>query len=497
MAYATTGGATRQKVDLEAIIETMLDELKAVTDSGKTQSEKTKLFKRIADKVKTALHDDGRKKEDAKLALTTYKRYMTSVRNAIKDAGYVHHSLNGKTALAGTLPRVIKDYPEYAEMLETLRSEPAVTMGARVHEILKAIQADKGNKRRNAAYAAVKGMKADHEIMYHLKMDEVQRADFGEQHAAALDTKKTNTVRMVYADVMAMIEDGFKQERSYSRRAFALALASGRRAVEVIYTGSFEKTGDNTVMFTGQAKKRAGIDAESFQIFTLCPADDFLKAFAAFRKMEEVQAIHSDFGSMAKDERNTAINARTAKTFNETAKAVMGDGERTFKDSRSIYSRICIDTRWDKSTDEDAFVTGLLGHDNSNSQAHYKQFIIDYTAPATTETAATPAPEFTPKSAQLTTLPHDEKELRKVSKELAGARAALEAFVAANPKRRAMLNYHNLVEEWAAANPSKQITFSGLVKRDKGGIGGNRDSVKDYLSVISAELEAYNAKRKG
>ncbi|OQX01587.1 MAG: hypothetical protein BWK73_45495, partial [Thiothrix lacustris] len=102
--------------------------------------------------------------------------------------------------------------------------------------------------------------------------------------------------------------------------------------------------------------------------------------------------------------------------------------------------------------------------------------------------------EVTPKSAQLTTLPHDEKELRKVSKELAGARAALEAFVAANPKRRAMLNYHGLVEEWAAANPSKQITFSALVKRDKGG-GGNRDSVKDYLTVISDELNVYNNKR--
>ena len=492
MAYAKKGGASRQKVDLETIIETMLTEMREVTDSGKTQSEKTKLFKRIADKVKTSLHDDGRKKEDAKLALTTYKRYMTSVRNAIKDAGYVHHSLSGKTALAGTLPRVIKDYPEYAEMLETLRTEPAVTIGARVHEILKAIQADKGNNRRNAAYAAVKGMKADHEIMYHLKMDEVQRADFGEQHAAALDTKKTNTVRMAYADVMAMVEDGFKSE-SYSRRAFALALASGRRAVEIVFTGSFKKSGDNTVVFTGQAKKRAGIDAESFQIFTLCPADDFLKAFESFRKMEEVQAIHSDFGGMAKDERNTAINSRTAKTFNETTKSVMGDGERTFKDSRGIYSRACLDKFWNKSMDEDAFVTGLLGHDNSNSQAHYKQFIIDYKAPL-----ATPAtPAITPKSAQLTTVEHDKKELRKISKELAGARVAVEAFVAANPKRAPMVAYHGLVEQWASANPSKQITFSALAKREKGGIGGNRDSVKDYLNVISAELEAYNAKRKG
>lgn len=497
MAYAHTGGASRQKVDLDSIIETMLEEMKEVTDSGKTQSEKTKLFKRIAAKVKTALHDDGRKKDDAKLALTTYKRYMTTVRNAIKAAGYVHHSLNAKTALVGTLPRAIKDFPEYTDLLESLRSEPAATMGARIHEILKAIQADKGNKSRNAAYKAVKALKTDHEVIYHLTMDEVQRADVEDQQAAALDTKKTNTVRMVYADVMAMISEGFKQDRSYSRRAFALALASGRRAIEIIHTASFKKTGKNTVMFTGQAKKRAGIDAESFEIYTLCPAENFLKAFESFRKMEEISGIHSDFADMTKEDRNTAINRRTAKTMNESAKAVMNDNDRTFKDSRAIYARICLDKYWDKSTDEDIFVSRLMGHDDNKAQAHYKQFAIDYNAPATTsETAATTgAQEYTPKSAQLTTLPHDAKELRKVSKELAAARAALEAFVAANPTRKGMLNYHNLVEEWAAANPSKQITFSALVKRDKGGIGGNRNSVKDYLTVISDELSVYNNKR--
>ena len=494
MAYSKAGGASRQKVDLDAIITTMLDELKAVTDSSKTQSEKTKLFKRIADKVKTSLHDDGRKSDDVKLALTTYKRYMTTVRNAIKAAGYVHHSLSGKIAIAGTLPRVIKDYPEYAEMLEALRNEPASTMGARVHEILKTIQADKGNKNRNAAYKAVKNMKTDHEVIYHLTMDDVQRADVEDQQATALDTKKTNTVRMAWADVLGMISEGFKQDGSYSRRAFALALASGRRAVEIIHTASFEKTGGNTVMFTGQAKKRAGIDAEAFEIYTLVPADEFLAAFDSFRKMDEVQAIHSDFGSMTKDARNTAINARTAKTMNESAKAVMGNDERTFKDSRAIYARICLDKHWDKSTDEDVFVSRLMGHDDNKAQAHYKQFAIDYNAPATTAPEAQATQEYTPKSAQLTTLPHDAKELRKVSKELAGARAAVEAFVAANPTRKGMLNYHNLVEEWAAANPSKQITFSALVKRDKGGIGGNRESVKDYLSVISDELSVYNKK---
>jgi len=487
-AWAVTGGDTRQKIDLSKIIDSTLEELKEIESSQRTQSEKTKLFKRLAVKVKTALHDDGRKKDDDRIKITTYKKYMTTIRNAIKAQGYTHHSLNNTTALAGTLPRVMKDFPEYAEMLATLRNEPADTMGARVHEILETIRADKANKRRSAAYTAVKGMRTDHEIMYHLKMDEVQRADFGEQHAAALDEKKNNTVQMAYADIQSIIADGFKAH-AYSRRAFALALASGRRAVEILFNASFEKTGAHTVMFTGQAKKRTGIEAESYEVFTLCPADDFLKAFAAFRQMEEIQAIHNDFGEMPREQRNTEINKRTAKTLNDAAKAMLASKERSFKDSRAIYARVCIDTHWNKATDEDAFVTGLLGHDNNNAQAHYKQFIVDYSAPATTkDTQGDTSGQAQDAGEQETA---DDKAKRKAGRDLSGVRKALAAFIAENPTREGLGKYHQKVEAWAALNPSKPITQTALQKQ----IGGNRQTIKDYLSVLSAPLDAYNEKR--
>jgi hypothetical protein len=491
MAYSVIGGETRKKIDLTAITEMAVNELHKIEASNNTQSEKTKLFKRLAAKIKNELHEDGRVKDSAKIAMSTYSRYLTKVRYAITAAGYTHHSLKSPIATANTLPRVMNDYPEYAELLEKLRDEPAVTIGALKKTIMASIKGDKHNKRRSAAYDAVSALKTDHELLQQLYMDKVQRADRKESALEALNEKKHNTVRLVYADVVKMVTDNINSE-SYSRMAVGLALASGRRAIEVVYTGSFEQTGDNTVMFTGQAKKRAGMDAGAFEIFTLIPASDFITAFIAFRSTDAVRRIHSDFAEMDKDARNTAVNARIAKTFNEAAKAIFSSKERTFKDTRAAYTRICLDTMWDKKTDEDVFVVALLGHDGYTSQANYKQFAIDYTAPATIDTSTI---EYTPKSAQLTTVEHDKKELRKASGELAGARATIEAFVSANPARHAMLNYHNLVEEWAAANPSKPITFSGLVKREKGGIGGNRNSVKDYLSVLEAELNVYNSKR--
>lgn len=488
-AWAIAGGASRQKIELDKIITSTLNELAVIEDSARSQSEKTKMFKRLADKVKTSLHDDGRKAQDGKIKLTTYKKYMTVIRNAIKAEGYRHHSLNSTTALAGTLPRVMKDFPEYAAMLETLRSEPATTMGARVHGILEAIRSDKGNRNRSAAYAAVKGMKTDHEILYHLKMDDVQRADVEEHQAEALGAKKNNTVTLAFADIQKIIAEGFKSA-AYSRRAFALAIASGRRAVEILFNASFEKTGAHTLRFSGQAKKRAGIDAESFEIFTLCPADDFLQAFTSFRAMKEVQAIRDDFGHMERDQRNTEINHRTAKTLNEAAKAMLVSRERSFKDARSIYTRVCLDTYWDKKTDEDAFVTRIMGHDNTNAQAHYKQIIVDYNAPAT-------AAAISQESATATSGDQeqgdqaDDKAKRKACRDLSGVRKALAAFIAENPTREGLGKYHQKVEAWASLNPSKPITQTALQKQ----IGGNRQTIKDYLSVLSAPLDAYNEKR--
>lgn len=496
MTWATTGGESRQKISLQDIISGAVEELTEIETSQRTQSQKTKLYKRLSDKIKTALHEDGRKKDEDKVALTTYKRYLTKVRNAIKDAGFTHHSLTSDVAREGTLPRVMKDYPEYADLLAPVASEPAETIGARIHEILKTIQADKGNKRRSKAYAAVKAMKTDHEVLYHLIMDDVQKADLADHSEAALIEKKTNTVSLAYADIQAMIKEGL-QGTSYTKQAFSLALASGRRAIEILFNADFQKTGENRVMFDGQAKKQAGIEVEAYEIYTLIPADDFLKAFAAFRKLEPVAALHADFGDMDREQRNTEINRRTAKTMNEAAKSLMKDDQRMFKDSRAIYTRICIDQFWKtdeqwKDADEDVFAKHLLGHGDYAAQAHYKQFKIDYTAPASTEQGDTQDTEHDrtggdSADGQQQTAKKKDKEPR----DIAALTKTVEQFVNDNPTRDGLLTYHHKAVEWMLTNPDKKLSQTALQKQ----VGGNRQTIKDYLGVIAGELETYNEKR--
>ncbi|MFC7506669.1 protelomerase family protein [Pantoea stewartii] len=59
--------------------------------------------------------------------------------------------------------------------------------------------------------------------------------------------------------------------------------------------------------------------------------------------------------------------------------AVFNDDRRVYKDSRAIYARIAYETwfrhdaRW-ADKDEDVFFSEILGHDDENTQLHYKQF---------------------------------------------------------------------------------------------------------------------------
>ena len=509
MAARRDGGANQQIVDLQEIIEETITELHEHQDNEKlTTGARTKKFKRLADKVKNRLHDDARKKNH--ISVTTYKRYVSKVRTAIKGEGLTHHSLHSERAAKGTLAKIMKDFPEYADLLKPLQKEHASTIGALKKKILNTIKEDKETPahRRRLAYKTIKGdpknagefpgLMTDHEVLRQLYMDSLEMAEWLDQKQGALDEKKTHQIELANADILKMISEGLATT-SYTRQAFALALASGRRAIEVLFNAEFKKTGEHTVLFDGQAKKQTGIEVEEYEIYTLIPADDFLKAFAAFRKLEAMQKIHDDFGDMDREERNTEINRRTAKTMNEAAKRSMGDKARVFKDSRAIYTRVCLDTfyktddQWN-GTDEDVFVKHLLGHGDFTAQAAYKQFKIDYEAPATTEQKEEQAANSQEKGGESLPVPTGEEP---DTKEMKAATRAVKKWVKENPTRHQIADYHTKVIEWTNANPKRKITFSALYKKAKGGIGGHRDTITTYLKeVIAEQVEAYNSTRK-
>jgi len=472
------GGASRQKINLDEIKEEAKKELLEIEAMNIAQSPKTKKFTRLALKIKNELRCDQKKFKDKKtgqydpkkqIALTTYHGYLTEIRNALKMLDIKHHSLPAK------IRTVSKKHSEYADLFETILKEPARSVGAVKAHVLKQIQGDTKNPDRGQAYKYIKGLKVDHDVITRLVKEDIEIADRADKEAKTLIKKKQNTVTLNYKNIQSMISE-LIHDSAYSKRALGLALASGRRATEILYTASFKVTGDNTVTFKGQTKKRYGTKVDDYEIYTLIPASEFVESFQNFRNLETIKSIHSDANDKPEEYQNKYINSRTAKTLNEATKREFKDKARTFKDSRGIYTRICLDKFFSKddkwySADEDEFLKSLLGHSDYKDQRNYKQFKIDYNAPVEQKNVRSEAIV----SNQASLLDEINDTIRAT-------------------KRKPMIALHERVKAWAKNNPTWKLSQTVIVKpKGVGKIGGSRPLVKAYIELAKDAIAKYNA----
>lgn len=504
-----------QKVDFTAALTYLMNELDRVDSSDLSQSQRTQQYKRIAAKViNTHLKDGDNHKRD-KLGITTLNKYLTRLRTAVRAANYRHHSLTNEKARGWTssnketgtvrnyvtLSKLIGDYPEYADLLETIRNEHALTLRKRVKEVASEILGKQPTKRQRELYRLItSGLKVEHEILFHLALDSAQKALVKQHQGNALERKQHDSVTIGHAAIMGIISEYLAAESLY-KQLYALALCCGRRFIEVAKQGNFEPLGEHRVMFSGQAKKRAGHVEKPYPIYTLIPATEFIAALERLRESPELAAIHAkveekkrERGMVTPDFDNAAFNTMTATSANYTAKNAMlnrgmaqqqTDGNIiyndtsttvTFKDSRAIYAAICLQEWHEKDAqqlDDNAFVSQLMGHEGGTAHLNYRQFRINRDLPAfildvNNEVGGVDGESPTPT-----------KNLNNLN----------EAFESLTETRPALIRCHEKIMQWAALNPTKKLTQTSVEKEAK---GGNRAVVKDYMSALKDAIESYN-----
>ena len=513
-------GIGNQKVDFDAALSYLMIELDRVDSSELSQSQRTAQYKRIAAKViNTYLKSGDNYKDNSKLKNSTLNKYLTRLRTAIRAANYRHHSLitgasrgwtttnkdTGKTSNYVTLAKLMHDHPEYAHLLETLRNEPALTIRKRVKEIAaQVISSEFPTKRERELYKLITtGLKVEHEILFHLALDSAQKSKVKEQQCKALERKQHDSVTVSSNAVMCMIREGLSSKSIY-KQMYALALASGRRFIEIAKMGAFEYVSDNKVRFSGQAKKRAGHQEQPYEIYTLIPASEFIESFGRLRESDKLAAIHArieakreEKGMVTPDFDNAAFNSTTAVSANDAAKqlmikhgmAVSRDDTATyhdtgtdvkFKDSRAIYASMCL-KRWHESDarqlDDNAFVSSLMGHEGGTAHLNYRQFrIVD----------ADPVAE--PVAVEQLAEPVAVEQLaeQQASKALESFNAA---FAAIDSPKKSLVRCHEKTVAWAALNHGKELTQTSLDKHAK---AGNRILIKEYLELLADAVAAYN-----
>lgn len=418
------------------IISDLVADVDAIESADIPQGDKTRKYKAAATRVKNALFLDKRKFRGnglkKRITANTYNAYMTRIRKQFDDRLH-HHFASSLEKLAakypaysarlqswqtmsaadirqeyGHLQNQLKEIMPLAEMLSGMKfgpvAEKKLTRLAKKYPAwsiyLNALASQDWKSAESEMHTAfqqgtrllddLNGLKINHEILYHLQLSPAERSSIQQRWGEVLSEKKRSTVLLDYPKYMRAVTEQIHkafepsfitQRKDMAPLAFALAAVSGRRLIEVMVQGEFEVAGKYEVIFYGQAKKRTGED-KGRKIYVLCDPALFVQRVNELRSCPAA-ADFDEIRSLLNDDSYRAANVRIASilgnTFNQHAKLFFGDDRRTFKDTRAIYARITYeaffryDPRW-KNVDEDVFFSEILGHDDENTQLHYKQF---------------------------------------------------------------------------------------------------------------------------
>lgn len=515
-----------RKIDLDKIINELFSDIADIDNSNKNQSQKTQGYRRAAAKVVRGLYGKRAKNKANAITLNTASKYLTKVRNQVTKRGWLHHSyeqtvnrLNSKYPLCGHLLSPLEDQELETtrlrvkalkdKLLQVDRLEKALhgidpnstKYASSINELsksftdwkneilrLKPVNKDERTEHINELhemfsecrelYNDLGGLKIDHEVMRWLIKDDFAAAEGAETSASALSTKKGQTIDIDYPTIMSRCEFLLSPINlsvwKWEALATGIALATGRRAIEVLIQGEFTKTGKYSLKFSGQAKERTGIDRDNeFEIYSLIDADKVIAAIEILRSYPNIQAMIRELDDGRHYQFNELVHNRTATHLNNFMRDMMRGAELetgigrdwVFKDTRAIYAAICFklffdtDKRW-QNVDQDMFFQMLLGHSDPKAQAHYKQFKIQNAGAKWDSIVAE-------KKDRLTELERFDNHDDII-----------------NSSRGSMIKMHDNVKSLIKQDPNVKITQRII----KDNFGGNYATIKKYLAIVDEAL---------
>lgn len=470
-------------------------------------SGRTSQYKKIANKIHKNL--------TATLAPNTYHAYLTTLRNEIKKTGRKHHALTSTTNRKGYLVNVIKKLPAYSDELKAIATLPALTIGNGRAKLKEQLHQELKGDDLDAAIDLVDGLLIDHQLVTYLTKSKARKEARAKTESVSL-SKKSSNVKVYNMPALLDLADKLLDDNSYTSVAWALALLTGRRSTEILLRGKLSKVDANSVMFSGQLKKRKGTQKAPYLIPTLAPADRVISALNRLRGMEEVRVFRneSEYKAMDYDQLNKAVNQRASGVLNAKAKRLMDDSNEVFKNTRGIYARHTSDTIRQSSPDweglnEDEFLKAILGHESTDEVKHYRQ--VELKNEPNSDWLKEPEPEE--EKAQEPEAEQAKQNWRATSP-VKKMREAISKFkddhVMIGGRKvsiKSVIEFHDeKLRFWVAENPTLKITQSAIEKNKgntlKSGTGSvdvrvNRGTFKAWVSIVGADaLEAYNESKE-
>jgi hypothetical protein len=397
---------SRGVVDLDQLIKYTIDSIKQVeywkhnkegvrpassgvhqiarpSRSSHTKSVQAKYFQRIARHVCNELYNNQSKNKENKLELSTFHRYLTKIKNTIRY-DVARHS----DTLPASIDKLVTEYPQYSKLIKRLLTEKDKHVNKVKVSILNELNAmnkvDADNLYTDINELAKKGG-IEHPIIKYLSLTPAQAARRKSNIDARLQERKTNKQSYNLDFILELTTDSLKSN-NFNELALGIALATGRRAIEVIYRGEFKAKSKNVLSFSGQAKKGKGVIAKAFDIPTLIDTDLIIDAVSRLKATERYETILADIEHLADTAKNDRINTIVARMLNHTAKRKLTpdtdvkDSPVKFKDTRVIALQVAIlkimPLKKYSKLDINEFAKRFEGHDNYEEFANYQHISV-------------------------------------------------------------------------------------------------------------------------
>ncbi|KKZ18088.1 protelomerase [Serratia marcescens] len=511
-----------QKIKFGELVNALVSTVNQIDASDIPQGEKTRKYKAEAKKFNNALFLDKRRYRGQglkrRITLNTFNAYLSRARKKFDDRLH-HHFHSDLERLIKRYPAYSDELSEWLQLpaaevrqrrhslLERLKSTMTVAEKAspvkfgtaagnkKLESLAKqypdwagylrdCITADYQAPQKSLYAVLEQGarllddlgtLRVNHEILYHLTLSTAERTSIQNRWDTVLSEKKRNTITIDYPTYMQRLMDiltapaqsfDLNTRAGMAPLAFALAAVSGRRMIEIMVQGEFKPINQHEMTFIGQAKKRTGDDTGR-RIYCLCDTKIFIERLSILRNSPAAADLVELVNYVPDNETrsgNAMVNTRLSVAFNPFVKYFFNDDRRVYKDSRAIYARIVYekyfntDSRW-KACDEDVFFSEILGHDDENTQLHYKQFKLRNFSTAWSPTFSTDNPRLV-------------------------ALQALDDDMPGLANGDAAIRLHSWVKELIENDPSAKITTYTIRKQ----YGGNPAFAKRYLDYVAPAL---------
>lgn len=322
-------------------------------------------------------------------------------REAIKDSGAKHNTLNGRNC---TVTAFKAKYSNRIVELGKKEYLDALNPSDDMKCIRKAlIELKRELKGENDVLAGMRSIKVESQAYYWITacVSKVQAIENEVRKERKL-TAKNQSMQInpdFVLDTAKRILDSMNECSDWRFLAIALMAVTGRRTSEIIKTAKFTVVTENSVMFSGQLKQKNrnvyGWNNKEFEIPTLVDSQQVVKGLVKLRKMLKSDERTAKVKYQLADGRWTAadlfdeklrFDTRHTEAVSKTlARYVSGMTEQVFDNGamrsywlRAAYTEIAFFELGLAKKNElvEAFRERVLGHEDDKSQASYAKFAL-------------------------------------------------------------------------------------------------------------------------